>query len=480
MVAARSAGVTGRLAAVLLRRADRLAVPQAAARQAQRHDEGPVIAAVGAPLRAQPGRPAELPHGDDQDVVEPPALLQVVHQGREQVVEEREQGLEALADAAVRRDVVAMRVPGARGGVITQVQRDEGHARLDHAAGHQRLLAPQMLPVALPHRRWLARQVERFLHPPPDEQIERLLSVAVHGRYLAPLVKLSPQGVDLFEQGAPIPHAFGREADGEAEQVRLADLAGVVAHQVVDRQAGGGVGDEGIVALAEVAREGQVRPRTHEGGVSGQRRVVGPVMPGDGGADGRAESAAWVDARGGLQVACLEDGVGLVVAGTGVHGAQEREAIHPCSLPGQMLADEDAGDAGAGDAEGAAILRRPGGLGVPGVDVAGTARHPQQDDRLAARGLRSRGGSVPLAQQGGQAEARQAREARLEEVAPRRHRQPLRHAGEQRSEGVVVRVLHGDPRSGSAKRMVTRPPPEGKEVRCWSSGFSRFSARKTA
>src|SRR5438874_10777087 len=51
-------------------------------------------------------------------------------------------------------------------------------------------------------------------------------------------------------------------------------------------------------------------------------------------------------------------------------------------LLGQMLADDRAGELGRDDRKRPAILQRPIGLGVPGVDVAGTAGHPEKDDAL--------------------------------------------------------------------------------------------------
>ena len=161
--------------------ADHLPVPQPAAGQRHRHHDRPVVAAVGAALRAHLRRAAELAHRDHQHVVEQPALVEVADQRRDQVVEERQQRPQALADAAVGRDVVAVRVPGARGGVVAQVERDERDPGLDQPPGQQRLLAPEVLAVAVARR--LAAPCDRSNASrtrPPVEHLHRLLAVLVH------------------------------------------------------------------------------------------------------------------------------------------------------------------------------------------------------------------------------------------------------------------------------------------------------------
>ena len=85
------------------------------------------------------------------------------------------------------------------------------------------------------------------------------------------------------------------------------------------------------------------------------------------------------------QVGRLEDLVRLVVAVPAVHRADDRELVEHRRLLRQVLAERDAGQPGGDDAEGAAVLERAVGLGVPGVDLAGAAGHPEQDDALFPR-----------------------------------------------------------------------------------------------
>ena len=124
-----------------------------------------MVAAVGAALRPHLRSAAEFAHGDHQHVVEESVLLEIEHQRGEQMVEQREQRAETLLDPAVGRDVVAVRVPGARGSVVAQVERHEGDARLHEPTGQERLLAPEMFSVPLADHFRLAREVEARLGP---------------------------------------------------------------------------------------------------------------------------------------------------------------------------------------------------------------------------------------------------------------------------------------------------------------------------
>src|SRR5262249_32188895 len=91
------------------------------------------------------------------------------------------------------------------------------------------------------------------------------------------------------------------------------------------------------------------------------------------------------------------------------------------------------------DAERAAILERSVGFGVPGVDVAGAAGHPQEDDAgTSPDGLsRSRRrGTLPEQRRHGQ--SRDAGEAGLEQVAPAEQDQPLAIERVEGREGVLL------------------------------------------
>ena len=85
--------MTGRsliCAAVFVGGADHLAMAEAAAGEAHRHHVRPMVAAVGAALRAHLRRAAEFAHGEDQHVVKQAALFEVAHQRRDEMVEQRQ------------------------------------------------------------------------------------------------------------------------------------------------------------------------------------------------------------------------------------------------------------------------------------------------------------------------------------------------------------------------------------------------------
>ena len=104
------------------------------------------------------------------------------------------------------------------------------------------------------------------------------------------------------------------------------------------------------------------------------REPVGPY---------RVEVAARIDPRRRLEVAGLEHRVRLMIAVPGVHRADEREAVEHGGLARQQLADAHAGQPGLDAVERPAIAERAIRLGIPGIDVARPAGHPQQDDALA-------------------------------------------------------------------------------------------------
>src|SRR5262245_59890549 len=112
------------------------------------------------------------------------------------MVKKWQQRTKPLTDAPVGRNVVAVRVPGAGGGMVAQVNRHERHAGLDESSCQKSLLAPQVLAVPLSDRFWLPRQVKGYPGTLTEDQVNGLLAVAVHGLHLARAVELVP---DLVE-----------------------------------------------------------------------------------------------------------------------------------------------------------------------------------------------------------------------------------------------------------------------------------------
>ena len=62
-----------------------------AAGEEHRRNDGPVIAAVAAALGSEFWRSPELAHGDDECVVQQPAVFEVADQGGDEMIEDRQQ-----------------------------------------------------------------------------------------------------------------------------------------------------------------------------------------------------------------------------------------------------------------------------------------------------------------------------------------------------------------------------------------------------
>ncbi len=107
-----------------------------------------------------------------------------------------------------------------------------------------------------------------------------------------------------------------------------------------------------------------------------------------------------------------------------IDGTDQREALEHGGHERQMLANADAGQFGGAGGEGTAVLQRPIRFGIPSIDVARTAGHPQENDALAISGVSTPGsGAGAAAQQLLQTETGQSGQTRLEHVAPAAQRQ---------------------------------------------------------
>src|SRR5205823_13789354 len=98
-----------------------------------------MIASVRTLLRADAWRTSEFAHRQHQHVVQQSALAQIAHQRRDQMIEYWQQRAQSVPNAAVGRDVVAVRVPGAGRGMVAQVYGYKADTALDHSAGEQGL-----------------------------------------------------------------------------------------------------------------------------------------------------------------------------------------------------------------------------------------------------------------------------------------------------------------------------------------------------
>ncbi len=269
--------------------------------------------------------------------------------------------------------------------MVAEVEGDEGDAGLDEAAGEHCLLTPEVLAVAVADGLGLLGEVERLAGAATEEKLDGLAVVDVQGVELAGTFQLAAEAVEVAEQGAAVEEAVLREAGRQAEEVAGGFAAGIDADVGINREPGSVVGDEGVVAAAEVTGVGEVGTGGLKGDVRGHARSVGPAVLGDDGADGGVLVALGIDAGGGESVAGLEGLVGLVIAAGGIDGAEDRELVEHGRLLRQVLADDHAGDLRLDDAEGAAVLDGSVGLGVPGVDLTGAAGHPEEDDGLVVR-----------------------------------------------------------------------------------------------
>ena len=204
------------------------------------------------------------------------------------------------------------------------------------------------------------------------------------------------------------------------------------------------VAQERIVLLAQVSAPGDVRARLHVEHDAGRHgRIGGAAMLGDDRGDRRIFFGFVVDARLGVQVGGLKNLVRLVIARARVDRADDRELVHHRRLLGQIFAQKHARQLAANRGKRAADLLGHVGLNVPGVDVARSAGHPEQDHALAVRQrLSSLGRPAAKSQQIAQRQAGKACQAGLEHAAAADHGQALALARVQVPERVTWRV-HG-------------------------------------
>ncbi len=335
------------------------------------------------------------------------------------MIEERQKRFEALADPPVRRDIVAVVVPGARGRVVAQVDRDERDARFDEPSGQERLLAPKVLAVSLADPLRLLRQVEGISGPAADQQVDRLLPVMVHRLDGRGAIDLAAQAVEVRKQRPAVVQPTVRQSRRQPEEVGLGRPAGVLADVRIDGQLRRTVGDERVVPLTQVSGVGDVASRGLERHVGRHAGAIGAVVLGHDRADRRIHLAVGVDPRSGGEMAGLEDLVRLVVAFASVHRSDDREPVEHRRLLRQVLAELDAGELRRDHAERSPVLERPAGLRVPGIDLARSAGHPEQDHGLIAADRPARlGRPGPFAEQARQAQPGQTRQARLDHVPP--------------------------------------------------------------
>lgn len=112
---------------------------------------------------------------------------------------------------------------------------------------------------------------------------------------------------------------------GQAQLAGKRHSARVHAHQIINRQAGGFVGQKGVVNFARIAPKRQMASRTHKGGVTGHGGVVGAMKLAYQSANGRVFVRFGVGARLRFLVCRLHHRVGFMVAVAAIDRAQYRK-----------------------------------------------------------------------------------------------------------------------------------------------------------
>ncbi len=145
---------------------------------------------------------------------------------------------------------------------------------------------------------------------------------------------------------------------------------------------------QGLEAVTHVARAPDVG--LHAVGQGDERRHPRDICPAEFRRHGShrriARPVVAVVGSTSQRIARLQ-GDGRMIACRTVDRPHDGQLVHDRGLQRQMLANLDAGDSGRNGPVGAANLGRRIRLGIPHVDVAGTARQPEQDHRfLAGRG----------------------------------------------------------------------------------------------
>jgi hypothetical protein len=230
--------------------------------------------------------------------------------------------------------------------------------------------------------------------------------------HLAGGVAVAAHAVEVAQQSAAVAHLLERHACGQ-RKVRDTERPGV-------RRVG--LRLERFVRHAKVRRAGAGHhPRDHHVGRQLWRQMAKLAR------NNRAAARVNVLIRVGAGVVAGE--ANLVAGGMpGVvvmEAADDGPLVHDAGGARQHVGEQDAGDARADDAELAAVFHRSFGLGVPHVDVAGSAAHPEDDGRGAARADISAGIAAGLmAKQVAQGQPGGPQDARFDEAAPGAHVTP--------------------------------------------------------
>ena len=261
------------------------------------------------------GAPPEFSHGDHQGGLEQPALVQVLQQGRESLIEGWNQNV------AVAPVVVTVSVPLV---VLVSGSRHETAPRLHQPPGQQDALPESVQPVGLPGFGGLLGNIEGILHRRVQHHPQGLLGEGVHPARFGLLHLVAVDPLHHFPKGEPVLEPLGRDRLGQSQIGNLeVGLTGVGKHHgvilVADKGGSEMVDEKGVVAgvrLQDVGR--QVVPWT---------QFLGHNRPQAGKAHGRVGQMPGGRVVGGLGVIVLQ----------GVEGTDNRQLVHVPGGFGQQL-----------------------------------------------------------------------------------------------------------------------------------------------
>ena len=109
------------------------------------------------------------------------------------MIEQRKQRFETSRDSAIGWNIIPMIVPRSARGVITEVDRNKGNARLHQPTREQGLLAPQMISVAFAIRFGFQRQIECLAGLVAEEHVDGFLLENIGSPHRTANVNFTPK-----------------------------------------------------------------------------------------------------------------------------------------------------------------------------------------------------------------------------------------------------------------------------------------------
>ena len=191
--------------------ADNLARPNSATGEQHRIGAWPMIAtrlnraggttrdsATAAGDIGDPRSSTKLARHHDQHSLVESALIKVLDQCGDSLIEERSPELERVKDVMIDRVVIPIRDSAAQRSV--EFRGDHVHSSLDQPPGHQALLAPLIPAVMVASRVGFAAQVKRGTCPRAREKIDGLGFKSVDGIHDSRLIEIAAKVIERLLQ----------------------------------------------------------------------------------------------------------------------------------------------------------------------------------------------------------------------------------------------------------------------------------------